>query len=104
MRYTKFYTVKQWQQFDKVAEIENGIEITWQELLLKKYDVILTDHTTTKQKVHRVVMAFNFKNLDKGLKMFDKGMNTFNKEISKGLGTNKDDISMWPKKKDLIRI
>lgn len=50
MRYRKYFTVKEWKRFDVYAERVNGIDITAQELLCIKYDVILTDYKTAGEK------------------------------------------------------
>ena len=81
MRYTKYYTVKEWKKFDKVAERENGIDITFQEILLKKYDVILTDYKTKKEKLFRVLDMISAKNINAGITKFNKGMDQFSKVI-----------------------
>lgn len=85
MRYKKEYTVKEWKKFDKYAERENGIDITFQEILLKKYDVILTDYKTKKEKLFAVIDKFNAKNINAGITKFNKGMDAF----SKTMGTPK---------------
>lgn len=81
MIYTKFYTVKEWKKFDRVAERENGIDITLQEILLKKYDVILTDYKTKKEKLFSVIDKFNAKNINAGIDKFNKGVDQFTKVI-----------------------
>lgn len=81
MIYTKYYTVKEWKKFDKVAERENGIDITMQEILLKKYDVILLDYKTKKEKLFSVIDKFNAKNINTGITKFNKGMDQFSKVI-----------------------
>jgi len=79
MRYTKYYTVKEWKKFDKVAERENGIDITMQEILLKRYDVILLDYKTKKEKLFGIIDKFNVKNINKGITKFNKGVDQFSK-------------------------
>ena len=86
MRYVKYYTVKEWKKFDKVAERENGIDITMQEILLQKYDVILTDYKTKKEKLFQVLDKFNAKNINAGITKFNKAVNQFTKTIE---STNK---------------
>lgn len=85
MKYTKFYTVKEWKKFDKVAERENGTDITMQEVLLKKYNVILTDHLTRKEKVkvqrQKLKKKLTIKNIQKATKAVSKGINNFSKEM-----------------------
>lgn len=79
MRYVKEYTVKEWKKFDKVAERENGVDITMQEVLLKRYDVILTDYKTKKEKIFGIIDKFNAKNINKGIDKFNKGVDQFSK-------------------------
>ena len=43
----KYFTVKNWKKFS----------IESQELLLKKYDVILTDHMTRKERYRKILKA-----------------------------------------------
>ena len=85
MRYTKFYTVKEWKKFDKTAERENGIDITMQEILLKKYNIILTDHMTRKEKVkvqrEKLRKKLTIKNIQKATKAISKGINGFSREM-----------------------
>ncbi len=50
MRYKKYYTVKEWKRFDVYAERVNGIDITAQEVLCNKYDIVLTDYKTAGEK------------------------------------------------------
>ena len=50
MRYRKYYTVKEWKRFDVYAERVNGIDITAQELLCNKYDIVLTDYRRQARK------------------------------------------------------
>ena len=49
MRYRKYYTVAEWKKFDQWAERINGIDITSQEIMCKKYDIILTDYQTADE-------------------------------------------------------
>ena len=50
MRYRKYYTVKEWKRFDVYAERVNDIDITAQEVMCKKYDIVLTDYKTAGEK------------------------------------------------------
>jgi len=57
-----------------------------QELILQKYDVVLTDHETTNEKLERYGKAINFENYKKGMKKFDtvmKGVDKFWKDFDK---------------------
>ena len=85
MKYTKFYTVKEWKKFDKAAERENGIDISMQEILLKKYNVILTDHMTRKEKVkaqrQKLKKKLTIKNIQKATKAVSNGINSFSRQM-----------------------
>lgn len=105
LRYTKFFTVKEWKKFDRVAERENGIDITMQEVLLKKYEIILTDYKTKKEKLFAVMDKFNAKNINAGIDKFNKGVDQFSEVLksTKGMGiSQKDYDSLLPKKKHAV--
>lgn len=106
----KYFTCKEWRRFNKVVEREDGNDITAQEILLKKYDVILTDYkvkprinnkdyyfdlngieridpSLTKKelalKIGKVIYKnANMNNFNKGMKIFNEGMKNFNDSIS----------------------
>ena len=93
MRYKKKYTQKEWNKFpDHVAE-----------LLCKRYNVILTDHKTKRQKQIEFLKKFNMKNVDKGIDMFNQGVQEFGKmmdDMTKELGgNNKQKVKLWSDKK-----
>jgi len=71
MKQKKFYTVKQWQRFKK----NNYPDM--QEILCQKYDVILTDYKTRKEKVIFMLKKFNQKNFDKSMLQFSSFMKDF---------------------------
>jgi len=71
MKQKKFYTVKQWQRFKK----NNYPDM--QEILCQKYDVILTDYKTRKEKVIFMLKKFNQKNFDKSMTQFGGFMKDF---------------------------
>jgi hypothetical protein len=71
MKQKKFYTVKQWQRFKK----NNYFDM--QEILCQKYDVILTDYKTRKEKVIFMLKKFNQKNFDKSMTQFSSFMKDF---------------------------
>lgn len=66
-----FFTVKQWNKF------------SWnmQEILCKKYNVILTDYHTTKEKITLLINKINIKNFNKGMDTFNKSLNKFSKTV-----------------------
>ena len=54
MKYLKKFTVKEWDKFDKIVDQEDGEPLTGQEILLRKYKIILTDHQTRAEKLHKL--------------------------------------------------
>ncbi len=68
---TLFFTVKEWNRF------------TWsmQEVICKKYDVILTDYQTRKEKLISLLNKINMKNFNKGMDIFNKSLNKFGKTV-----------------------
>ena len=68
---TLFFTVKEWNRFSW----------TTQEVICKKYDVILTDYQTTKEKIISFLNKINMKNLNKGMDIFNKSLNKFSKTV-----------------------
>jgi hypothetical protein len=69
MRYKKYFTVKAWNKFD----------LTAQDVLCCRYDIILTDYKTRNEKIIHVLKKFNRRNLNRGIKTFNKGVNNFTK-------------------------
>ena len=68
---TLFFTVKEWTRF------------TWsiQEVICKKYDVILTDYKTRKEKTMLLLNKINMKNFNKGMDTFNRSLNKFSKTV-----------------------
>ena len=68
---TLFFTIKEWNRF------------SWnmQEVLCKKYDVILTDYKTRKEKIILLLHKINMKNFNKGMDTFNKSLNKFSKTV-----------------------
>ena len=68
---TLFFTVREWNKF------------AWsmQEILCKKYDVILTDYQTRKEKIVLLLRKINMKNFNKGMDTFNKSLNKFSKTV-----------------------
>jgi len=71
MKQKKFYTVKQWQRF------KSNDYFDMQEMLCQRYDVILTDYKTRKEKIISVLKKFNQKNFDKSMTQFNNFMKDF---------------------------
>ncbi len=120
MRYTKYYTIKEWKKFNKIVERENGDDITAQEVICKKYDVILTDYKVNpilsykdlnkKELILKIAKNFNMKNFDKGMKIFDQGVKGFTNSIdavTSQLGHDEKTTKkgkVWSNKKEGIKI
>jgi len=88
MRVKKKYTVKEWKKFYKI-----------QEILCKKFDVILTNHKTKKEKAIDILDKINLKNFNKGIVTFNKiiqdfggSMEKLTSEIDK---TSQNNIKIW---------
>ena len=71
MRIRKYFTVKEWQRFKANDNFD------MQELLCQKYDVILSDYLTKKQKVFSLLQKINLKNIDTGVSEFSKLVQSF---------------------------
>ena len=75
MKQKKFYTVKQWQRF------KSNDYFDMQEMLCQRYDVILTDYKTRKEKIISVLKKFNQKNFDKSMTQFNNFMKDFGNSV-----------------------
>ena len=117
MRYEKHYTVKEWKRFNRIVERENGNDITAQELLCKKYDVILTDYKVNpllnyrnlskKDLAVKIAKNFNMKNFDKGMKIFDQGLKSFTDSIdavTSQLGSGNNKTKLWSESKSKTKL
>ena len=102
MRIRKYFTVKEWQKF------KTNDYFDMQELLCQKYDVILSDYQTKKQKTFSLLQKINLKNFEKGIAEFSKlvqsfgnSMDQFTAEIdNKKISDKKNLESIWgPSKK-----
>ena len=73
-----FFSVREWNRF------------SWsmQEILCKKYDIILTDYQTRKEKIILLLNKINMKNFNKGMDMFNRSLNKFSKTVD-SLTSNK---------------
>ena len=83
-----------------------------QELLCQKYDVILSDYQTKKQKTFSLLQKINLKNFDKGIVEFSKlvqsfgnSMGQFTAEINdKKMSDKKNLKSIWGPSKNQTPI
>jgi len=71
MKQKKFYTIKQWQRF------KSNEYFDMQEILCQRYDIVLTDYKTRKEKIISVLKKFNQKNFDKSMIQFNNFMKNF---------------------------
>lgn len=105
MKEKKFYTVKEWNKFKS-----NDYEL--QEILCQKYDVILTDYKTKRQKVFSTLKKINLKNLDKGVSEFSKlvqsfgnSMDQLTREIDSQKSKDADNMDLiWGKSNNSVPI
>ena len=105
MRTRKFYTVNQWSCF----KINNYFDM--QEMLCQRYDVILTDYKTKKQRITSILSHISLKNLDKGVAQFNKlfqafgdSANQLNKELSHSKKDKHNLDSIWGKSSNSVPI
>ena len=106
MRIQKFYTVKEWNKF------KSNDYFDMQELLYQKYDVILTDYQTKREKLFSALKKINLKNLDKGITEFSKlvqsfggSMDQLTREIDSQTSKDKDNLdSVWGKSENSVPI
>ena len=97
MRIRKYFTVKEWQKF------KTNDYFDMQEMLCQKYDVILSDYQTKKQKTFSLLQKINLKNFNKGITEFSKlvqsfgnSMDQFTAEIdNKKISDKKNLESIW---------
>ena len=97
MRIRKYFTVEEWQKF------KTNDYFDMQEMLCQKYDVILSDYQTKKQKTFSLLQKINLKNFDKGITEFSKliqsfgnSMDQFTAEINdKKISDKKNLESIW---------
>ena len=82
---------------DPVAEWKKLYNI--QEILCKKFDVILTDHKTKKERLISILKNIHLTNINKGIDTFNKmvqdfgdSMETFTTELDK---TPKNNVKIW---------
>ena len=102
MRTRKYFTVEEWQKF------KTNDYFDMQEMLCQRYDVILIDYQTKKEKIFSVLQKINLKNFEKGIIEFSKlvqsfgnSMDKFTAEIdNKKISDKKNLESIWgPSKK-----
>ena len=106
MRIRKYFTVEEWQKFKQNDYFD------MQEMLCQRYDVILTDYQTKREKLFSVLKKINLKNLDKGIAGFSKlvqsfggSMDQLTREIDSQKSKDKDNLdSVWGKSENSVPI
>ena len=106
MRTRKYFTVKEWNRF------KNNDYFDMQDMLCQKYDVILTDYQTKKEKLFSALKKINLKNFDKGVTEFSKLVQSFGgsleqltREIDSSKSKGKDHLdSVWGKSNNSVPI
>ena len=71
MRSKKYFTVREWDRF------KNNDYFDMQDMLCQRYDVILTDYQTKREKIFSALKKINLKNFDKGVTEFSKLIQSF---------------------------
>ena len=71
MRTRKYFTVREWNRF------KNNDYFDMQDMLCQKYDVILTDYKTKREKLFSALKKINLRNFDKGVSEFSKLVQSF---------------------------
>jgi hypothetical protein len=106
MKVKKFYTVKEWNKF------KSNDYFDMQDMLCQRYDVILTDYQTKREKIFSVLKKINLKNLDKGITGFSKlvqsfggSMDQLTREIDSQKHKDKDNLDLvWGKSDNSVPI
>ena len=106
MRDRKYFTVKEWNRF------KNNDYFDMQDMLCQKYDIILTDYQTKREKIYSALKKINLKNLDKGITGFSKlvqsfggSMDQLTREIDSQKHKDKDNLdSVWGKSNNSVPI
>ena len=106
MRGRKYFTVREWNRF------KNNDYFDMQDMLCQKYDVILTDYKTKREKFFSVLKKINLKNFDKGIIEFSKlvqsfggSMDQLTREIDSQKSKDKDNLDLiWGKSNNSVPI
>ena len=72
IRPLKKYTIKEWKKLSNL-----------QETLCKKFDIILTDHKTKREKIFSILDVINLKNINKTMDIFNKSIQSFGDSMDK---------------------
>ena len=106
MRTRKYFTVREWNRF------KNNDYFDMQEMLCQKYDVILTDYKTKREKFFSALKKINLRNFDNGIAEFSKlvqsfgsSMDQLTSEIDSQKSKDADNLDLvWGKSNESIPI
>ena len=106
MKAKKLYTVKEWSKFKRNDYFD------MQDMLCQRYDVILTDYQTKREKIFSFLKKINLKNLDKGItelsnlvQSFGGSMDQLTREIDSQTSRDKDNLDLvWGKSDNSVPI
>ena len=106
MKVKKFYTVKEWNKF------KSNDYFDMQDMLCQKYDIILTDYKTKREKIFSFLKKINLKNLDIAITGFSKlvqsfggSMDQLTREIDSQTSKDTDNLdSIWGKSTNSVPI
>ena len=106
MRTRKYFTAREWDRFKSKGSFD------MQDMLCQKYDVILTDYKTKREKVFSALKKINLKNFDKGVTEFSKlvqsfggSMDQLTREINSPKSKDADNLDLvWGKSENNVSI
>ena len=106
MKAKKFYTVKEWSKF------KGNDYFDMQAMLCQRYDVILTDYKTKREKLFSALKKINLKNFDKGVTQFSKlvqsfggSMDQLTRELNSPKSKDSDNLDLvWGKSENNVPI
>ena len=106
MRTRKYFTVREWDRF------KNNDYFDMQDMLCQKYDVILTDYKTKREKVFSALKKINLRNFDKGVtelsklvQSFGGSMDQLTREFDSGKSKDTDNLDLvWGKPGNSVPI
>ena len=106
MRDRKYFTVREWNRF------KNKDSFDMQDMLCQRYDVILTDYKTNREKIFSALKKINLKNFDKGVTDFSKFVQSFGgsmdqltRDINSSKSKDIDNLdSVWGKSNNSVPI
>ena len=106
MRTRKYFTAREWNRF------KSNDYFDMQEMLCQKYDVILTDYKTKREKVFSALKKINLKNFDRGVTEFSKlvqsfggSMDQLTRELDSGKSKDSENMDLiWGKSHNSVPI